>query len=155
MTETTEIFKMILTDKWNQETSQVVGEVAIAFAQMEHVLWLSPKRIKKLPYSVWEGLAGRVSIPDRCAQIRDAYATSCMNQDQEANLEHLLKKVIVVNNKRNSIIHGRWGCKKREGQVISWHRIWKNQDQGVNVVEMQKLRNEIRELRDKLGRYPW
>ena len=88
-------------------------------------------------------------------QIRKAYATSRMNQEREAELENLLGKVIVVNEKRNSIIHSRWGCKKQNGEVVSRHRIWKNKDQGIDLVKLRRLRDDIRELRDQLGRYPW
>ncbi len=155
MTETTTLFKMILTDKWEKGTLRVVGQIAIAFAQLEQILWLSPKRIKQLPFSVWEGMAGKVSIPNRCNQIREAYATSHMNQEREADLENLLGKVIMVNEKRNSIIHSRWGCKKQNGEVVSRHRIWKSKDRGIDLVELRRVRDDIRELRDRLGRYPW
>jgi hypothetical protein len=155
MTETTTLFKMILTDQWDEETWKVVGQIAIAFAQLEHILWLSPKRIEKLDFSVWEGMAGRRAIPQRCDQISEAYAIKRINQDGEAELKKLLEKVKRVNKKRNSIIHGRWGCKKRNGEVISRHRIWNNRDQGIDVAKLRQLRDHIRELRDQLGRYPW
>ncbi len=155
MTEATTLFKMILTDKWDEGTWKVVGQIAIAFAQLEHILWLSPKRIGKLDFSIWEGMAGMISIPQRCNQISDAYAMKNMNQEREAELENLLKKAIQVNEKRNSIIHGRWGCKKQNGVVISRHRIWKGRDRGIDVAKLRQLRDHIRELRDQLGRYPW
>ena len=155
MTETTTLFKMTLTDKWDVETFRVVGEIVIAFAQLEHILWLSPKRIEKLPFSVWEGMAGRATIPVRCNQIREAYATKHMNQEREAQLELMLKKVVLVNDKRNSIVHGRWGCKKQEGQVVSRHRIWKSKERGVDLADMRQFRDVVRELRDQLGRFPW
>lgn len=155
MTETTTLFNMILTDKWDAGTLRVVGEIAIAFAQLEQILWLSPKRIRKLSFYDWEGIAGRVPIPNRCNQIKVAYARSNMTQEMEAELEKILRKVIVVNEKRNSIVHGRWGCKKQNGEVVSRHRIWKNKDQGIDLVKLRRLRDDIRELRDQLGRYPW
>ena len=43
MTETTETFEMILTDQWDDEITQVVGQITIAFAHLEHVLWLLKK----------------------------------------------------------------------------------------------------------------
>ncbi len=155
MTETTTLFKMILTDKWDEGTWKVVGQIAIAFAQLEHILWLSPKRIKKLRFSVWEGMAGKMPIPKRCEQIGKAYAIKHLNQEREAELKDLLKNVIRVNEKRNSIIHGRWGCKKQNGVVVSRHRIWNGRDRGIDVAKLRQLRDHIRELRDQLGRYPW
>lgn len=155
MTETTQLFKMILTDKWDEKTLKVVGQIAIAFAQLEQILWLSPKRIQKMPFTVWEGMAGRMSIPGRCEQIRNEYAKKHKNQDREATLNALLDRVIKVNEKRNSIIHSRWGCKKQDGKVVSRHRIWKGKDRGIDPAKLRQLRNQIRELRDELGRYPW
>lgn len=155
MTETTTLFTMILTDKWDEKILKVVGQITVAFAQLEHILWVSPKRIKRLPFSKWEGMAGRMSIPQRCDQIRDAYATKHMNQVKEAELNALLEKVDQVNGKRNSIIHGRWGCKKQDGRVVSRHRIWKGKDRGIDPAEFRQLRDQIRKLRDDLGRFPW
>ncbi len=155
MTETTTLFKMILTDQWDERICEVVGQIAIAFAQLEHVLWVSPKRIKKLPFSEWEAMAGRVSIPNRCEQIRKTYATKYMDQVGEAELGALLTRIVKVNEGRNSILHGRWGCKKQNGAVVSRHRYWKKKDQGIDVEKLSRLRDEIRELRDQLGRYPW
>jgi hypothetical protein len=42
--------KFIPTDNWDCETWNVVGQIAISFAQLEHVLWLSPKRVTKLRF---------------------------------------------------------------------------------------------------------
>jgi hypothetical protein len=78
-----------------------------------------------------------------------------MNQEREAKLEKLLRKVARVNEKRNAVVHARWGCKKRDGQVISRHRIWKGKEQGLDLSELSQLRDDIRRLRDQLGRYPW
>ena len=155
MAEATILSKIILTDDWRGEISQVVGEIAISFAQLEHVLWLSPKRIKKLPFSVWEQMAGRVSITERCAQIRDSYAVRAMHQDKEASLDSLLKSVVRVNEQRNAIIHGRWGCKKDGGVIVSRHRIWKGKEQRLDKTWFIELRGEIRELRRSLGKFSW
>ena len=143
MTEVTVTFKMILSDKWDEPTCKVVGQIAIAFAQLEHILWLGPKRIDKLDLSVWDAMAGVVPIPERCRQIREAYALRHMNQNREAELEWLLKRVVRVNNLRNSVIHGRWGIKKKDGVVISRHRIWKNRDRGIDLPPLRKLRDEV------------
>jgi hypothetical protein len=67
VTETTQLFKMILTDSWDAKIWKIVGEITVAFAQLEQILWLSPKRIEKLKYSSWEGMAGRATIPQRCS----------------------------------------------------------------------------------------
>lgn len=56
----------------------------IAFAQLEQVLWVSPKRILELEYSIGEGLAGRATIPQRCSRIADGYAMRRMDQSREA-----------------------------------------------------------------------
>ena len=124
------ISKMVLTDMWDGKTCKIVGQIAIAFAQLEHVLWLSPKRIRNQNYSVWEAIAGIEPVPTRCQQIRDAYAIMQMDQEKEASLESLLRAVVDLNEKRNGILHARWGAKKYKGVVKSWHRIWKNHDRG-------------------------
>ena len=155
MTETIQLFKMILTDNWDETIWKIVGEIVVAFAQLEQILWLSPKRIEKLEYSAWEGMAGRATIPQRCCQIAEAYAKRQMNQEREAELEELLHKVVGVNEKRNAVVHARWGCKKQDGQVTSLHRIWKGREQGLDLSQLSQLRDNIRQLRDQLGRYPW
>ncbi len=155
MTETSTVFKMILTDKWDERTAKLVGQITIAYAQLEHVLWLGPKRINKLPFSVWEAMAGRMTIPQRCEQIADAYARKHLSQDKEAELDCLLKHVLEINDERNSIVHGRWGCKKKNGVVVSRHRIWRDLDRGTDAERLTQLRNRIRALRDTLGRYDW
>ena len=147
--------KFIPTDNWDCETWNVVGQIAISFAQLEHVLWLSPKRVKKLRFSDWEQIAGRVSIEGRCEQIAHAYAVRKMNQAQEAELSKLLKEVTKAAEARNSIVHARWGCKKRAGKVIARYRVWKGKNLGVNLDELLGIRDEIRDLRHRLGRYPW
>jgi hypothetical protein len=155
VTETTRLFKMILTDNWDVSIWQVVGEITVAFAQLEQVLWLSPKRIQRLEYTVWEEMAGRATIPQRCSQIADGYAKRQMDQKREAELESLLQNVVAVNARRNSVVHARWGCKKKNGQVVSRHRIWKGKDHGLHISQFLQLRDDIRNLRDRLGRYPW
>src|SRR5947207_738062 len=151
MTETTEAFKMILTDQWDDEITKVVGEIAIAFAQLEHVLWLLPKRIDELSLSQWAAMAGKESIPDRCKRIRQRFAKKEISPERLARLDTLLNKIKKTNNVRISVIHGRWGCKKSSsGEIKSLHRIWKKQDKGVDIIELQQLRNDIRSLRDKL-----
>ena len=155
MTETTKLFSMILTDSWNEEITQAVGEVAVAFAQLEHVLWISPKRIRGLRFLDWEAVAGMIPIPQRCDQIADAYASRKMSQDREAKLERLLSKVKKVAKRRNAVIHARGGCKKSQGKLVSSHRVWKGVDYGVNRRDFIQLRDDIRILRDQLGRYSW
>ncbi len=150
MTETTTVFKMILTDQWDDEISKVVGEIAIAFAQLEHALWVLPKRIKKLTIDDWAGIAGKVPIPTRCAQIRESFALKHMNQHQEAELDSLLKAVERINEDRNSVVHGRWGCKKVDGKITSRHRFWRERDQGVVIADLKVLRDDIRTVRDRL-----
>jgi hypothetical protein len=150
MTETTTVFKMILTDQWDVEISKVVGEIAISFAQLEHALWVLPKRIKKLDLDEWAGIAGKVPIPTRCQQIRESFARKRMNQDQEAELDSLLKDVERVNENRNSVVHGRWGCKKKRGKISSLHRFWRDRDQGVVIADLKILRDDIRTTRDRL-----
>src|SRR5690242_3468042 len=103
MTETTGVFSIILTDMWDDEVKRTVGEITIAFAQLEHALWVLPKRIKELNIREWADIAGTVSIPARCQQIRDAFAQKHMNQELEAQLESLLGAVERVNEFRNSI----------------------------------------------------
>jgi hypothetical protein len=107
------------------------GQIAISFAQLEHVLWVSPKRVTKLRFSDWEQIAGRVSIGGRCEQIAHAYAVRKMNQAQEAELSKLLKEVTKAAEARNSIVHARWGCKKRAGKVIARYRVWKGKNLGA------------------------
>lgn len=155
MTKTTTVFKMILTDEWTDEILRVVGEIAIAFAQLEHGLWVLPKRIKKLSIADWTGMAGKVPIPTRCQQIKDAFALKHMNQEQEAELTSLLNDVERINADRNSVIHGRWGCKKTSagGEIISRHRFWMEQDRGVVLQDLETLRDEIRTLRERLLRF--
>lgn len=63
-----------------------LGQVMIAFAQLEQVLWVSPQRILELEHSIWEGMAGRATIPQRCSQIADGYAMRRMDQNREAKL---------------------------------------------------------------------
>jgi hypothetical protein len=155
MTETAVVRKMILTDLWDAATRQVVGEIAISFAQLEHVLWLLPKRIKQLEMSVWENMAEIVGIPTRCNQIAEAYPVRAMHQGNEADLDALLSRVKAANEKRNGLIHGRWGCKKVNGEVVSRHRIWRGRDRGIDLAELTAFRTEVRELRDQLGAYRW
>jgi hypothetical protein len=157
MTETAELFKMILTDQWDEDTCRLVGQIAISFAQLEHILWLSPKRVRKLRFPVWEAMAGQVTIPQRCEQIRKTYALKRMHQGLEAELDRLLLRIERANDARNSIIHGRWGCKKNEDRtdIVSRHRIWRGKDRGIDHAQLTKLRDEVRELRDQLGRYSW
>jgi hypothetical protein len=113
MTETTAVFKMILTDKWDERTAKLVGQIAIAYAQLEHVLWLGPKRIDKMPFSVRDAMAGRMTIPQRCEQVADAYAKKHLSQEKEAELDGLLKQILEINDERNSIMHGRWGARSK------------------------------------------
>ena len=156
MTETA-AFGIIPTDLWEPEIKTVVGEIAIAFAQLEHTLWVLPKRIKRLTLREWVELADVVSIPTRCAQIRAEFAKRHMHQQQEAELDELLKAVERVNEDRNAVIHGQWGCKKDRpgGAVVSVHRVWKQKDRGADLEQLQNLRDEIRNLRDRLGRFVW
>jgi hypothetical protein len=155
MTETVTHFKMILTDQWDQATRIVVGEIGIAYAQLEHVLWLGPKRIKGLTIQVWDAIAERRTIPDRCREILQHYEHKHMHQDREASLNGLMTRVLKAADARNSIFHGRWGCKKQQGAIVSRHRYWRNKDRGVDTQRLIALRDEIRTLRDELLHFPW
>jgi hypothetical protein len=156
MTETAQSFKMILTDMWEDETTRVIGEIAIAFAQLEHVLWVSPKRIRELSMNEWEQIAGESSIPARCRQIQEAHAIRALNQNREGDLLHWLREAERVAKARNSIMHARWGCKKdKQMRITTRHRIWKNKDAGIDHAKLVTLRNDIRRVRDELGRFKW
>jgi hypothetical protein len=112
--------------------------------------WVLPKRIKKLKLDEWAGIAGKVPIPTRCEQIRESFAQKRMNQHQEAELDSLLKDVERINEHRNSVVHGRWGCKKAAGKITSLHRFWRERDQGVVIADLKVLRDDIRTIRDRL-----
>ena len=152
MTETTTVFKMILTDQWDAEITKVVGEITIAFGQLEHVLWLLPKRIDELSIRQWAAMAGKKSIPDRCKVIRQRFAREPTNRERLPDLDSLLNTVKKINNDRIAVVHGRWGCKKDApgGAITSLHRIWKEQDRGVDLQVLNTLRDKIRTLRDDL-----
>jgi hypothetical protein len=153
MTETTETFKMILTDQWSDQIAKVVGEITIAFAQLEHVLWVLPKRIEKISLREWDGLAGKEDIKGRCNQVRTYFTRNGLQGTPQ--LDILLNEVKRLNNDRNAVVHGRWGCKKTlaGGAIVSRHRFWKNEDRGVDLQQLEFLRDRIRCLRDELQRF--
>jgi hypothetical protein len=153
MTETTETFEMILTDQWDDEIAQVVGQITIAFAQLEHVLWVLPKRIEKMAIRDWDALAGKEDINGRCKQVRMYFAKNKL--PELAALDRLLNEVKRLNDERNSVVHGRWGCKKlySGGPITSRHRFWRDRDKGVDLRELEDLRDRIRSLRDQLQRF--
>jgi len=144
---------MILTDKWDRQTLKVVGEITIGFAQLEHVLWVLPKRIEKISVRDWDALAGKEDIKGRCNQVRKYFARHRLPRLTELDL--LLNEIKRLNEHRNSVVHGRWGCKKMHpgGRIRSRHRFWKNQDRGVDLRELKALRDRIRSLRDELQRF--
>jgi len=153
MTETSEVFSMILTGLWDDDVKKIVGEITIAFAQLEHVLWLLPKRLdKKMTLQEWAAIADTLKIPRRCQQIRDYYGRRHMNQEPEAKLDVLLGEVEELNEKRHSVVHARWGCKKAysRGPIVSTHRIWKDEDKGVNLAELTALARRVQHIRDEL-----
>jgi hypothetical protein len=43
------------TDKWPSDLAQMVGLIAIAFTQLERVIYLAAKRNAKVPLIEWEG----------------------------------------------------------------------------------------------------
>lgn len=153
MTETTETFGMILTDQWDDEITQVVGQITIAFAQLEHVLWVLPKRIQRIAIRDWDALSGKEDIKGRCNQIRKHFAK--YNLPELPVLDRLLNEVKRLNDDRNSVVHGRWGCKKLYpgGPITSRHRFWKKRDKGVDLRELEDMRDRIRGLRDQLQRF--
>jgi len=148
--------KMIAGDVWDDEIFKVVGEITIAFAQLDHVMCFLPKRIKRksvrdLSKQDWKDIKKNKFIPNRCKQIRRE-AGDCLDEAKRATLEPLLAKALDLNDQRNSVAHGQWGYKKAKprGDILSRHRIWKGEDRRVIFDELKGLRDNIRSLRDDL-----
>ena len=153
MTEATEILSMILSDQWDDEITKVVGEIVIAFGQLEHVLWVAGKRSRKLSMQEWAELReGGRTVPEKCRYLREEFTRQQMDDTLRSDLHQTLDKIVNLAETRNRIVHGRWGVKKLDGKIISKHRIWQNRDAGVDVAKMIALRNGIRDARDRLNR---
>jgi hypothetical protein len=157
MTEANSRLKVILTDSWDDDIWLAVGQIAVAFAQLDHILWISPKRIKEIPIKSWEKMTKQMTIPKRTKEIKDSYKAKIPTPtlEKQRHLEKILQKVCNAADKRNAIMHARWGCQKSDGKITERFRIWKGKNLGVDISSLNKLRDEIRKLRDELGRYEW
>jgi hypothetical protein len=122
-------------NRWPEGQLLLMGRIAVAFSQLEWVVFLSPKRLRdqklgryrnewdqKKDLSVW------------CEQLkRDAQVLS---GGQRAHLLNLVARLERANEKRNDLFHRTW--------VLP-----------ADTDALRDLIVEIRELRDGLNEFAW
>ncbi len=149
MVEVRNYGKFLQTDEWGEEVFILVGQIAIAHAQLCHQLFLAPKRIKQITLEEWGEEGEKDFVPKKIKLIKRELAARLGEVPPE--LSELLEEIVTANSERNAVIHAYWGCTKKEGKIIAWHRIWENTDLGVNKDDLRALRDKLRRLRHGLS----
>jgi hypothetical protein len=158
MVEMVKIGKMIQTDKWPSTLCEQVGRLVIAHAQLCHQLYLAPKRIQKIGMEEYARTANpKLAVPTWCNKIKKDYMAK--NGSVPDSLTKLLGDILVINEKRNDVIHAFWGVTKTiiDGQkkIVARHRFREDADLGVSWDEMRAMVKECRAARNRLGKFKW
>lgn len=139
-------------DGWGDDLILVMGKVAIAYGQLEHVLKLAYKRVSGQTYADAMEIADKLrSNPAIAEQLTQAFAKRFMHQELEKKLDHMVERILKVNGIRNHLLHGYWHRKIDSGEL----RITKG-DQKIDVTaslakEIATVFDEIVVLRDALN----
>ena len=131
--------KIKLTCDVGDDLLKVIGEVAVTFGQLEHVLSLSIKRTRPT-MSLLEAQRLTDGITGRTEEAREAFEVWIQDQELEGKFSELMKELREVAARRNDVFHALWG-KDAEGRVI-----WLRKSQYINpsLASLQKLRDDIR-----------
>jgi len=133
------------------ELTRVLGEIAIAFTHLEHILWLSPKRLASIPFDEYLEVAEDSSIPQRCDDLESNYGKKVMDQQREGRLWSILGRVREVTRRRNEVFHALW-IEQQDGKPV---RNKQGKILTADLDTMMRLRDDIRAVVQELNSYPW
>lgn len=131
-----------LSDEWPTKVARVVGRISIAFAQLQHVVYVAAKRGENVGLLEWEQRHRSDNFTKWCRHL----VTKSPN---DKYLRSLIERAQCAGEGRNDLIHARWGRDKR-GKLGRWRR---HRDLGIELEPLKDLLSTIRELRDDINRY--
>ncbi len=105
-------------DQWDAELRDVVGRIAIAYGQLEHVVKLAYKRITGKTLAEAMDFADQLrSNAHLAAEVKEVFARRAMRQDRESELDDIVKTILEISRIRNFLIHGYWHRKQDTGEL--------------------------------------
>jgi hypothetical protein len=144
------VFVGKFTDDWPEEHRDLVGQIIIAFSQLERVLYLTPKRLRGGQLVVYEDWPGRFQNAVRCNQI-EKECELVMAGDALHQVKAIVEDVRDVNDRRNWWVHGYW-IDRGDGLKV----VINAEEQKVpDVAELRALLADTRSARDRLNSVQW
>ena len=125
---------------------QVIGQIAVSFGQLEHVVALSIKRTSP-SMTLAEAEALRDSIVLLSNRAQESYVNWAMDQNLEANFRQRFEEVRGIARRRNDVFHAFWG---RDGEGgVRWHR--SGRARRIDINELRQLWDDIWQLAGRIN----
>ena len=142
-------------DRWETELKGAVGDIALAFGDLQQVLRLTPKRIRHIKWKEWKALPknkndAKVMVDGRVKQIKAEY--TAVHGDMAPDVEAIIREVREINKLRNTIFHGLWVQNQNTTEPLildSGRRV------PIDVAALTDYARRIRTARDRLNEYQW
>jgi hypothetical protein len=129
-----------VSDAWPPEMAQLAGLIAIAFAQLEGVIFRAAKRKADTPWEEWENSTTSDKFGLWCDDLLQQYP-------EDKKLVTLVREALCVADGRHDVIHAHW-AKHPDGYVGRWRR---DINLGIEPGPLLDLLLRIRQIRDRLN----
>ncbi len=137
-------------DDFPDDILKVVGQITLSLGQLEYVLKLTIKRLLRKPFKEGMGVADSIwPIRNLRREAEHLFAIRVMDQAAEGEFRALLDRVEALSEPRHRVIHALWAIPKGGGFL----RIRKGVNYGVDLLELRRLRKEIRGVVHDLNQF--
>ena len=137
-----QIISIRLTDEWPADVAELVGRIAIAFAQLERGIYLAAKRRAKVLLVEWEEATKTDKFDVWCRHLIDEYPG-------DLQLRDLVQRAQCVAKRRHDLVHAIWG-RHPDGTLGRWRH---GANLGIELEPLRELLTTIRGLRDQINRH--
>lgn len=134
-----------ICDGWSPDLMDVVGQIAVAFGQLEWVVYLSAKR--KSTKALREFRKEKENRTDKfgtwCCRLLERYP-------DDNKLSSLINRALIAGKARNDVIHAVWGKDLSDQRLGRWRP---SGNLGIEIEPLRVLLRSVREIRDELNEY--
>ncbi|HEY0526852.1 MAG TPA: hypothetical protein VGD08_25895 [Stellaceae bacterium] len=143
------VFTGKFTDEWPPDIKILMGELTIAFSQLERVLWLSIKRIRGMRIVDFRELSAPEMTNQMVRQLRKDI--TFLSTEVGNFVAKYLDRVQDANKQRNDYVHGTWMMKPNGDRAMIRHEVYRE----IDVDALRELVDAVRQLRDGLNSVEW
>ena len=130
--------QLIMTLDLPDDLKRVIGEISIAYGQLEFALAMCIKRTDP-KIDIEDARVLAESLSARLATAGTRFAIWYKDQRREAEFERLIERATQLAKHRNGVVHALW-AKNKEGEIC-WLRM--GFYRSINLDELGTLRDDI------------